>query len=40
VARFGMDVTEFPQLLVTKPDWNLRERVLTDEYAPVNLLNN
>jgi Spermidine synthase len=40
VARFGMDMTEFPQLLVTKPDWNLRERVLTDEYAPVNLLNN
>jgi len=40
VERFGMNILEFPDIWETKADWNLRERILTDEYAPVNLLNN
>ncbi|MDR0779090.1 MAG: fused MFS/spermidine synthase [Pseudomonadales bacterium] len=40
VARFDMDMSEFPALLNKNADWDLRERVLTDQYAPANLLNN
>ncbi|HWK55150.1 MAG TPA: fused MFS/spermidine synthase [Hyphomicrobiales bacterium] len=40
VARFGMDMTDFPQRLNPEADWNTKERVLTDQYAPANLLNN
>lgn len=40
LERFGMDVTEYPALMNTVPDWNGSERVLTDQYAPANLLNN
>jgi len=40
VARFDMDIRDFVQYLNTDTDWDLRERVLTDQYAPANLLNN
>jgi spermidine synthase len=40
VARFDMDMTEFPARLDIEADWDLSERVLTDQYAPANLLNN
>lgn len=37
---FGMDITEYPRLMETDPDWNTNARVLTDQYSPGNLLNN
>jgi spermidine synthase len=40
VARFDMDMTEFPRILSKDADWDTGERVLTDQYAPANLLNN
>ena len=40
LARFGMDITDYPQQMQTKVDWDTDERVLTDQYAPANLLNN
>jgi spermidine synthase len=40
LERFGMNVTDYPQLMQTKVDWDTDERVLTDQYAPANLLNN
>lgn len=40
LERFGMDITEYPRLMQTDPDWNTNARVLTDQYSPGNLLNN
>ena len=40
LARFGMDVREYPLLLDTAVDWNRNARILTDQYSPANLLNN
>lgn len=37
---FGMDITEFPQHMSTDITWDTGQRLLTDQYAPVNLLNN
>jgi spermidine synthase len=38
VAPFGVDVDELLQMIDTKVDWNTTVRVLTDQYAPANLL--
>jgi spermidine synthase len=40
VARFDMQMMDFPAILDKDADWDLTERVLTDQYAPANLLNN
>jgi len=40
LRRFGMDVTEYPALMSLDQDWDSSERILTDQYAPANLLNN
>ncbi len=40
LERFDVKITDYPQYMQTKPDWDTRERVLTDQYAPANLLNN
>jgi spermidine synthase len=36
---FGVDVQEVLPLFTTRTDWNLKARVLTDQYSPANLLN-
>ena len=40
VSRFDMKMQEFPQYLDKTADWDTNEKVLTDQYAPANLLNN
>lgn len=40
LARFGMDITEFPRYLDTDVTWDTNQRILTDQYSPANLLNN
>lgn len=35
----GVDAAKILPLFSTKPDWNARARVLTDQYSPANLLN-
>jgi spermidine synthase len=40
LEQFGMDVTEFPHYMSTEVTWDIRQRVLTDQYSPANLLNN
>ncbi|MEX2365564.1 MAG: fused MFS/spermidine synthase, partial [Pseudohongiellaceae bacterium] len=40
LQRFGMDITEFPRYMRTRPDWDTSARSLTDQYSPANLLNN
>lgn len=35
----GVDAAKILGLFSTKPDWNVRARVLTDQYSPANLLN-
>jgi spermidine synthase len=37
---YGMDITEFPAYMSTDITWDSNQRILTDQYAPVNLLNN
>jgi spermidine synthase len=37
---FNMDVNDFVPNMSTAVDWNTRERHLTDQYSPANLLNN
>lgn len=40
LARFGIDPrTDWLQRIDANPDWNHDAKVLTDQYAPVNLLN-
>jgi spermidine synthase len=36
---FGVDVQSVLPLFTTTPDWNVKARVLTDQYSPANLLN-
>lgn len=36
---FGMDVMDYVPNMSTDIDWNTRERPLTDQYSPANLLN-
>lgn len=38
LAPYAVDPMEFVPHLNRKPDWDTSERVLTDQYAPVNLL--
>ena len=40
LARFDMSIKEMPQYIKTDPDWDTKERVITDQYSPVNQLNN
>lgn len=40
LARFGFDITEMTQHMTLEPDWDTDARLLTDQYAPANLLNN
>jgi spermidine synthase len=40
LTRFGMDIRDYPQYMSTEQEWDTSERVLTDQYAPANLLNN
>tara|TARA_B110000305_G_C19414867_1_gene627428 strand:+ start:912 stop:1865 length:954 start_codon:yes stop_codon:yes gene_type:complete len=40
LEQFGMDITEFPQLMSTEITWDTNQRILTDQYSPANLLNN
>lgn len=39
LARFGMDIRNFPQYMKMSRDWNSREKPLSDQYSPANLLN-
>ena len=39
LARFDLDLSDYPEDMNTTPDWNTRERELTDQYSPANLLN-
>jgi spermidine synthase len=36
---FGFSATELLPLFTQERDWDLRARVLTDQYSPANLLN-
>ena len=36
---YGMDLADYPQYMSKEVDWNRDERPLTDQYSPVNLLN-
>ena len=38
--RFDMKLVDYTQYMRTDVDWDTKERVLTDQYAPANLLNN
>lgn len=38
--RFDVDLNEMVRYIKTDPDWDLKEKVLTDQYSPVNQLNN
>ena len=40
LEKFGMDITEYPDHMDTDITWDTNQRILTDQYAPVNLLNN
>jgi spermidine synthase len=40
LAKFDVDPAEMIQYIKTDADWNTKERVLTDQYSPVNQLNN
>ena len=40
LERFDMKIADYPQYMQTEADWDTKERVLTDQYAPANLLNN
>lgn len=39
LRAFGVDINEVLPLFTTRPDWDTRARVLTDQYSPANLLN-
>ena len=38
-ARRGASSSFLLPLLVTRPDWDIKARILTDQYSPSNLLN-
>lgn len=40
LLRFDVKLSDMTQYIKTEPDWDTDERVLTDQYAPANLLNN
>ncbi len=39
LRTFGIETEALLPLFSTRPDWNTRARVLTDQYSPANLLN-
>lgn len=39
LAAFGIDLEEVASYARERPDWDVRARVLTDQYSPANLLN-
>lgn len=39
LAHYGIDMKEIVALALSRPDWNTGARILTDQYAPANLLN-
>lgn len=39
LARMGVEADKLLPLFSTRPDWNPRARLLTDQYSPANLLN-
>ncbi len=40
LEKYGVPLLEYPNRLSTRVDWDMSRRVLTDQYAPANLLNN
>ena len=40
LRAFGVDIAAMTQYVKTTPDWDTKARILTDQYAPVNQLNN
>ena len=38
LQRFDVDILAIRDLMNTRPDWNTEARLLTDQYAPANLL--
>jgi len=40
LSYFGMDVRDYAANMSTAVNWNVAQRPLTDQYSPVNLLNN
>lgn len=40
LRAFGVDIGAMTQYVKTTPDWDTKARILTDQYAPVNQLNN
>jgi spermidine synthase len=39
LAGFGVDAMSVLPMFSTRPDWDMKARVLTDQYSPANLLN-
>ena len=39
LSKFDVDIKAMIQYIKTEPDWDLKEKVLTDQYSPVNQLN-
>jgi spermidine synthase len=39
LSTFGVDALSVLPLFNTRPDWDVKARVLTDQYSPANLLN-
>ena len=40
LEKYGVPLLEYPARLSTRVDWDMSRRVLTDQYAPANLLQN
>jgi len=38
LEKYGVPLLEYPNRLSTRVDWDMSRRVLTDQYAPANLL--
>ena len=39
LARYGVDIERYPARMDRSQDWDVDARILTDQYAPANLLN-
>jgi spermidine synthase len=39
LSTFGVDAQSVLPMFTTRPDWDVKARVLTDQYSPANLLN-
>ena len=38
LGRFGVDIRSYPKRLLSRVDWDVNARLLTDQYSPANLL--